>query len=251
MSADGPIASAICLVDMPGPLILYELGLVPYGPCHRLQQDLVERRRTEQIGDLALLLEHEPVLTLGRRADPAHVLVSKDELARRGIAVHRVERGGEVTYHGPGQLVVYPILRLRDHGLGPSDYMHLLEEVTIATLAEYGIVAGRRDKLIGVWVGNNKIAALGVRVKRGITMHGLALNVTPRMEHWSLIVPCGIREGGVTSMAHELDSAPTVAEVGRRLAAQFAAALGVAAHPGAPASLPWPAPMATDAPARP
>ncbi len=251
LSAGGPIASAISSADMAQPLTLYELGLIPYGPAHRLQRELVEQRRTDQIGDLALFLEHQPVLTLGRRADTSHILVSESELAQRGIAVHRVERGGDVTYHGPGQLVVYPILRLRDHGLGASDYMHLLEEVIIATLAEYGIAAGRRDRLIGVWVGHNKIAALGVRVRRGITMHGLALNVAPDMAHWGLIVPCGIRDGGVTSMALELDRAPTVGQVGQRLAAHLASALGVTAHVGDPDELPTPEPMAGDAPARP
>jgi lipoate-protein ligase B len=251
LSVGARTVSAMSSADRMGLLTLLELGLVPYGPSHRLQQELVERRRTDQVGDLALVLEHTPVLTLGRRADPVHVLVSQEDLAQRGVEVYRVERGGDVTYHGPGQLVVYPILRLRDHGLGPSDYMHLLEKVIIATLADYGIEAGRRDKLIGVWVGDNKIAALGVRVKRGITMHGLALNVAPNMDHWSLIVPCGIREGGVTSMALELGTAPAVADVGRRLATHLAATLGVTPRPGDPAHLPWPEPTAAGAPVRP
>ncbi len=230
-------------------LPLYSLGLAAYGPVHRLQQALVERRRLDQVGDLALLLEHTPVITLGRRADPAHILASPEALAEQGIAVHQVERGGDVTYHGPGQLVAYPILRLRDHGLGASDYMHLLEEVVIATLADYGIAAGRRAGYIGVWVGHDKLCALGVRVMRGVTMHGLALNVAPNMAHWAAIVPCGIRDGGVGSMAGLLGEAPPMAEVERRLGDRLAQALGSTPAWRQLAELPWPSAMAEDAPA--
>lgn len=236
---------------MASQLALYHLGLTAYGPAHALQQELVERRRADQIGDLALLLEHTPVITLGRRADPAHVLASPDELARQGIEVFRVERGGDVTYHGPGQLVVYPILRLHDHGLGAGDYMRLLEDVTIQTLQEYGIPAARRDGLIGVWVGNDKICALGVRVKRGVTLHGLALNVAPDMRHWALIVPCGIRDGGVTSMIRELGVAPPLADVGQRLGRNLAAALGATPVFHDDSRLAQFHPMAADGPARP
>lgn len=251
MCAVTPIALGRCLAEMSPTLACHDLGLVPYGPVHRLQRALVEQRRLDQIGDLALFLEHLPVITLGRRADPAHILASPQELERQGIAVHQVERGGDVTYHGPGQLVVYPIVRLRDHGLGAGDYMHLLEEVVVATLAEYGIRAGRRQGLIGVWVGNDKLCALGVRVMRGITMHGLALNVAPDMAHWATIVPCGIRDGGVGSMAAILADVPAVASVARALARHLAAALGLTPTWIDAARLPWPDAMGEDAPARP
>ncbi len=213
-------------MNMAETLLCYDLGLVPYGPVHRLQRILVEQRRLDQVGDLALFLEHTPVITLGRRADPGHILASPEALAQEGITVHPVERGGDVTYHGPGQLVVYPILRLREHHLGPSDYMHLLEEVVIATLADLGIQAGRREGFVGVWVGHDKLCALGVRVMRGITMHGLALNIAPNMAHWALIVPCGIRDGGVGSMAALLGCAPPREVVARTLAHRLADALG-------------------------
>jgi lipoate-protein ligase B len=232
-------------------LACYALGLTPYGAAHRLQRELVERRRLDQIGDLALLLEHDPVITLGRRADPAHILAGPEALAGLGITVHRVERGGDATYHGPGQLVVYPILRLRDHDLGASDYMHLLEDVAIATLADFGIGAGRREGYIGVWVGGDKLCALGVRVMRGITMHGLALNVAPDMAHWATIVPCGIRDGGVGSMADVLGRAPAIDAVGRRLAGHLARALGATLTWEQAERLPWPDATAEDAPAWP
>ena len=133
-----------------------------------------------------------------------------------------------MTYHGPGQLVGYPILRLHSYGLGASDYMHRLEEVIVRTLGDYGLVAHRRGRVIGVWVGDNKIACFGVRIKRAVTLHGFALNVAPNMRHWSSIIPCGITEGGVTSMAVELQRAPDLAargalmsEVHQRVASHF------------------------------
>lgn len=236
---------------MAGQIALYELGLTAYDAAHALQYELAERRHVGQLGDLALLLEHRPVITLGRRADPAHVLASPDELARLGIALLGVDRGGDVTYHGPGQLVVYPILRLHDHGLGVSDYMHLLEQVTIQTLQGYGIAADRREGLIGVWVGSDKICALGVRLRRGVTLHGLALNVAPQMRHWELIVPCGIRDSGVTSMAQVMGIAPPVPVVGQTLARHLAAALGVTPVFQNVTELARPQPMAADGPALP
>jgi len=192
---------------------LIHLGIEPYGPMQALQNELVRWRQQGRVGDTLLLLEHTPVITLGRRADEAHILSSLEVLANEGIKVHQSERGGDVTYHGPGQLIGYPILRLRNHHIGASDYMHRLEEVIVRTLADYDLVAHRRQRTIGVWVGENKIAAFGVRIKRGVTMHGFALNVSPKMEHWSHIVPCGITDGGVTSMAVELGFAPRMWDV--------------------------------------
>jgi len=204
------------------PVWLLNLGIEPYGPMQELQNTLVEARQRELIGDALLLLEHTPVITLGRRANEAHILASGDVLAREGIEVHHTERGGDVTYHGPGQIIGYPIIHLPSYGLGASDYMHLLEDVIAGALADFSIVAHRREGLIGVWVGPNKIAALGVRIKRGVTFHGFALNVAPNMSHWALIVPCGITDGGVTSMALELPATPPMSEVRQRIAAHFA-----------------------------
>jgi len=202
-------------------VLLLNLGLEPYNSIHELQLRLVAWRQETLIDDILLLVEHLPVITLGRRADENHILVSQEVLAREGIKVYRIERGGDVTYHGPGQLVGYPILHLPSYGLGASDYMHRLEDVIAHTLADYGISTHRREKTIGVWVGENKIAALGVRIRRGVTFHGFALNVHPNMQHWRLIIPCGITDGWVTSMAQELGSPPPMEEVRKRIAFHF------------------------------
>jgi lipoate-protein ligase B len=203
-------------------VICCNLGVQAYQPMETLQHELVSWRQQVFIDDVLLMLEHEPVITLGRRADPHHVLVDAEELQRQGIIVCQTERGGDVTYHGPGQLVVYPILNLALLGLGPSDYMHNLEDVAAETVADYGLATFRRPGIIGVWVGKNKIAALGVRIKGGVSFHGLALNVDPVMTHWSNIIACGITDGGVTSMASELGYAPPMAEVQQRFVHHFA-----------------------------
>jgi lipoate-protein ligase B len=211
---------------------LVEMDVEPYGPIHALQHHLVEWRLQGLVSDTLLLLEHTPVFTLGRRGDPAHILATPEQLEREGIEVHRIERGGDVTYHGPGQIVGYPILRLADYGLGVSDYMHRLEEALIRTLVGYDIVARRREGYIGVWVGTNKIAALGVRIRRGVAFHGLALNVSPNMAHWACIVPCGITDGGVTSVIEQTAAdAPPLAGVRRRLAAELAGLFGATLEP--------------------
>jgi lipoyl(octanoyl) transferase len=201
---------------------LVNLGVEPYAPLEELQNRLVVCRQQGVIPDVLLLLEHTPVITLGRRADEGHILATPEVLAREGITVQRTERGGDVTYHGPGQLVAYPIIHLPSLGLGASDYMHHLEDVVSLTAADYGIATQRRAGIIGVWVGQNKLAAMGVRIKRGVSMHGLALNVAPNMVHWSLIIPCGITDGGVTSLSQELAVAPSMPEVRGRIAQRFA-----------------------------
>jgi lipoate-protein ligase B len=202
-----------------------------------LQQTLVDWRQRGLIDDVLILLEHEPVITLGRRADEAHILASPEVLEAEGVQVCRTERGGDVTYHGPGQLVGYPILHLPDYDLGASDYMHRLEDMVAAALAEIGIQTHKREGIIGVWVGENKITALGVRIKRGVTFHGFALNVNPNMLHWSFIIPCGITDGGVTSVALELAHAPTMAEMRARVADHFARMFGVELVPTTVAEL--------------
>jgi len=207
-------------------IVVVHLGVEPYSAAEDLQERLVVGRQEGRIGDLLLLLEHEPVITLGRRGDPRHILTPLDVLSREGIDVRRTERGGDVTYHGPGQLVGYPIVHLPSRGLGASDYMHRLEDVIAATLQDFGIPTHRRQGIIGVWVGENKIAALGVRVKRGVAYHGFALNVAPNMAHWAHIVPCGLRDGGVTSMRGELGQAPPMSVVRDRVVHHFGRLFG-------------------------
>ncbi|MHB9034734.1 MAG: lipoyl(octanoyl) transferase LipB [Anaerolineae bacterium] len=205
----------------PNQVYVCKLGRQPYQPVEELQKELVALRQQNVIPDVLLLLEHEPVFTLGRRADPAHILARPETLEREGIAVCRTERGGDVTYHGPGQLVAYPILYLPNTALGPSDYMHRLEDVAAALAADFGVQTHRREGVIGVWVGYNKLAALGVRIKGGVCYHGIAFNVAPNMFHWSLIIPCGITDGGVTSLAAELDCAPGMDTVEDHFIARF------------------------------
>ena len=188
-------------------LTVRRLGLVAYDEGLALQQQLVEDRRAGRIGDTLLLLQHPPVITLGVRAKAttANVIASPDVLAREGIAVVETGRGGDVTYHGPGQLVGYPILDLRPDRQDVHLYVRDLEERIIAAIKPFGITGGRVVGLTGVWVGppgrEEKIAAIGVRISRWITSHGFALNVSPDLRHFGLIVPCGIADRGVTSMA--------------------------------------------------
>lgn len=165
---------------------------------------LATARARGEAPDTLLLLEHEPVLTLGRRAKQENILLDPPSLAARGIEVHETGRGGDVTYHGPGQIVGYPILDLRPDRCDVRRYVHDLEEVMIRVCASYGVEAGRVDGLIGTWISSQrKIGAIGVRISRWITSHGFALNVASSLDAFSLIVPCGIRDKGVTSLSRE------------------------------------------------
>lgn len=202
-------------------MLVLNLGLESYEGAWELQRRLVKARQEERVDDILILLEHEPVITIGRAGDASHILASEDELQEAGIQVYRIERGGDVTYHGPGQLVGYPILYLEAHDLGVSDYMHALEEVLILTLSDFGLPATRRAGIIGVWVGDGKIAALGARVERGVTYHGFALNVTPNLEHFALIVPCGLTDARVTTMELELGKPVALQLVRERLVSNF------------------------------
>jgi lipoyl(octanoyl) transferase len=179
------------------------LGLMPYPDALALQRTLVEERRANRVGDLLLFVEHPHVLTLGVRGDGgrSHILASAEALAARGVEVHETGRGGDITYHGPGQIVGYPIVDLRPDRCDVHRYVRDLEEVLIRTARDYGIGAGRVEGLTGVWVGRDKLAAIGVRIARWITSHGFALNVTTDLDYFNLIVPCGIASGGVTSLA--------------------------------------------------
>lgn len=198
-------------------LHVLDLGRAAYAPTLALQQRLVATLRapSERENEAWLLLvEHDPpVLTLGRRAEEGHVLVSRERLARLGIEVHEVSRGGDVTYHGPGQLVAYLILRLDRHGRDVHLFMRNLEESVIRVLAHYAVEGGRVEGRTGVWAGHEKVAAAGVAITRWVTYHGIALNVCPQMDHFGLIVPCGIPDRGVTSLSALAGREVSVAEV--------------------------------------
>jgi lipoyl(octanoyl) transferase len=187
-------------------LVVRRAGRIAYADALALQRALVEERRRGAIDDTLLLVEHPHVLTLGVRGDGgrSHILAAPELLAARGVEVHEAGRGGDITYHGPGQIVGYPIIDLRPDRQDVHRYVRDLEEVLIRTAAEYGITAGRVDGLTGVWVGHEKLAAIGVRIARWITSHGFAFNVTTDLDFFNLIVPCGIADRGVTSLARLL-----------------------------------------------
>jgi lipoyl(octanoyl) transferase len=205
------------------PLDVRRLGRVPYTEALALQRSLVEDRRAGRIGDTLLLLEHPHVLTLGVRGDGgrSHILATDEALASRGIEVHETGRGGDITYHGPGQLVGYPIVDLNPDRRDVHRYVRDLETVLIRTAADYGIEAGRVEGLTGVWVGDDKLAAIGVRIARWITSHGFALNVSTDLDQFNLIVPCGISDRGVTSLARLLRRPISMAEVEFRVIEHF------------------------------
>ncbi|GIW06661.1 MAG: octanoyltransferase [Dehalococcoidia bacterium] len=190
-----------------------DLGLLGYDDALQYQQALVTQRLSGRVGDTILFVEHPPTITLGRAANRANLLLSEAELARRGVAVRESDRGGDVTYHGPGQLVGYPIVDLTGRGRDLHRYLRDIEGVLISALEELGIEAGRVPGLTGVWVGPRKIAAIGIKVSRWVTSHGFALNVGPDLSGFSFIVPCGIRDRGVTSISRELGQRIPVDEV--------------------------------------
>jgi len=179
------------------------LGIVPYAEALALQRALVEERRANRVPDLLILLQHPPVITVGVRGDGgrSHIVADTDRLAALGVAVSETGRGGDVTYHGPGQIVGYPILDLRPDRCDVHRYVRDVEEVMIRTCVDYGVPAGRIAGLTGAWVGPDKIGAIGVRISRWITSHGFAFNVNTDLSHFQLIVPCGISDRGVTSLA--------------------------------------------------
>ncbi len=197
------------------------LGLVPYGTALQLQRTLMELRKAGRIENTLLLLQHPPVITLGRNAQLNNVLAPPEFLAQKGVELFDIDRGGDVTFHGPGQLVAYPIFDLRsfEPRLGAVEFVRRLEEVLIRTCGDFGIGAQRIKGLTGVWTyalrnkPEGKIAAIGVHISRGVTTHGFALNVTTDLEFFSLIVPCGITGRPVTSMQRELQKSLTLEEV--------------------------------------
>jgi lipoyl(octanoyl) transferase len=202
------------------------LGCFPYEDGLCLQESRVAGVRDRDENEALFLLEHEPVLTLGRNAKKENIVASPETLTALGIAVHECGRGGDVTYHGPGQLVGYPIMNLAPDRKDVWKYVRNLEEAIIRTLREYGIEARRFEKHTGVWVGQEKVAAIGVRISRWVTSHGFALNVCTDLNHFRTIVPCGIRNYGVTSLDEILASPPPLEEVGRKFAVHFAEIFG-------------------------
>ena len=188
----------------------------------RLQQKLVEMRQRDEIADQLLLLEHPPVITLGRGGDMANLLATPEALQSSGVRFFETTRGGDITYHGPGQVVGYPIIHLGEGSRDVRKYVTKLEEVLIRTVAEYGITAKRVDGRRGIWVGDDKIAAIGVRIARWVTSHGFALNVATNLEHFRFITPCGLRGTGVTSIARETGREVPLAEVREAVTRNFA-----------------------------
>jgi lipoyl(octanoyl) transferase len=197
------------------PLVVRRLGLVRYAEALALQQSLVDGRRHGRVPDQLLLLEHPPVITLGARTRNRldHVLATPSALAARGVELVETGRGGDVTYHGPGQLVGYPILDLKPDRCDVHRYVRDLEEVLIRAVGSFGIEAGRVHSLTGAWVGREKLAAIGVRISRWITSHGFALNVSTDLDAFNLIVPCGIKDRGVTSIERLLGRAVPMSDV--------------------------------------
>ncbi len=207
---------------MKRPLLVRHLGRVPYAEGLQIQEQLVAERQAGRIVDVLLLLEHEPVFTMGRNARAENVLLSTDALRARGFEIFETGRGGDVTYHGPGQVVGYPILELPPDRRDVHRYVRDLEEVMIRACADYGVTALRIAGKTGAWVGTDKVGAIGVRIARWVTSHGFALNVANDLEPFALIVPCGIRGHGVTSLSALLGREVASQEVAVRLAGHLA-----------------------------
>ena len=198
-------------------LQVQDLGVSSYKNTWELQKKLQIKRIENKIEDTLLLVEHEPVYTFGKNADENHLLQNYPE----DVKLFHIERGGDITFHGPGQLVGYPIMDLHNYKMSISWYMHSLEEVIIRFLDRFGISADRKDGLTGVWIGDEKIAALGVRISRWVTMHGFALNVNTDLTYYDSIIPCGIFDYGITSMEHILGNEQEMSEVKKVLVSVF------------------------------
>ena len=205
----------------------YRLGLVEYRESYYLQRKLIQQRLDGGLADTILILEHPPTFTIGKSGSLENILVSQAYLAEEGISLFFTDRGGDVTYHGPGQLVAYPIIDLRDRKKDIRQFVRDLEEVVIRTLNDFSIEAHRDRGHAGVWVNGEEIAAIGLSVRRWITMHGIALNVNPNLEHFSLINPCGFSDRKATSMARLLYQDVPMADVVPRLITHFSDVLNV------------------------
>ena len=209
----------------PSPCQIIRLGTVEYHRAWELQVELATKVRDGAQPNTLLLLEHSPVYTKGRLSKPEHILLSDEELRQKGIGVYEADRGGQVTFHGPGQLVAYPVVDLREWG-GPVKYVRTLERIIVDSLADFKITAETIDGITGVWVGGAKIAAIGVKISRGVAYHGFAINVTTDLSYYSHIVPCGIADRPVTSMAEVLGEDVDMAMAQYSLAYQFGKGMG-------------------------
>ena len=203
------------------------LGRMDYLEAWELQANMLQSRINDGISDTVLFVEHPPTYTLGRRGTNVDLLSSKEKLEVLGASLVEVDRGGQATFHGPGQLVVYPIIDLRQWGGGPVKYVRTLESILISVLDGYGIKSGLIDGLTGVWVDDKKIAAIGVKISRGVTMHGFALNISTDLSWFDHIVPCGVRDKGVTSMEELLGDKVNVEGVIYSMVKQFASIMGL------------------------
>lgn len=200
------------------PALFCDLGLMDYTDCHALQHELVAWRHQGRLArDCFLCVEHPPVYTLGRRGNRSHLGVSEAFLQARNIAVVPIERGGEITYHGPGQLVLYPIMDLRQRRLRVSDYVWLLEELMLGLTGDCGVMAGRDPRNHGIWVGDSKLGSIGIAIRHGISFHGLALNVDLDLAPFSWINPCGLQDVSMTSLVREGATDCSMAQVKSRL----------------------------------
>lgn len=208
------------------PLWIVDLGTADYEECVRLQHELLERRLKGEIEDTLLLLEHTPVITIGSSGGDNCLLVPESMLIQAGVKLVHTDRGGNITYHGPGQLVGYPIFDLRNHGKDAHALLRNLEQVVIDSLADYGIDGERVSGLTGVWVGDDKICSIGLAVRRWISYHGFAVNVDPNFEHWSLIHPCGLVDRQVTSMSRILGVPVDMNDVKSTVASKSAQVFG-------------------------
>lgn len=189
-----------------------DMGLVDYNSAHELQRQCVQKR-LDGGDDVVLLLEHPPVFTLGQSGKMTSLLKSREEIARLGVDIVRTERGGDITYHGPGQLVAYPIVNLKSRKLSVSGFIEGLEEIMLCCAADVGVTASRDDRNRGIWVGDNKIGSVGIRIRHGVSFHGLALNVNLSLDPFSWVNPCGLTGVGVSSLAKELGRELDMAEV--------------------------------------
>ena len=200
-----------------------DLPLIPYGEALDLQHRLAAEVRSDNKAGVVLFLEHTPVFTLGKRGGRENLTVSDEFLDQHGVAVFQTERGGNITYHGPGQLVVYPVIHLKTTGLGVADYVDCLEEIMLRTAADWNIHAQRDARNRGIWVGDNKLGSIGIAVKRGVALHGLALNVITDLTPFTWINPCGLTDAGIISLAKAGAVDASMARVRDRLAAHMAA----------------------------
>lgn len=201
--------------------VVYQIGLTEYSRAYNLQKKLLRLRMEGEITDTLLLLEHPPTITIGRFGKYENILASREQLETDGISLFFTDRGGDVTYHGPGQLVAYPIINLRQIGRNIRQYIHALEEVIIRVLNSFSIVAERDQGYTGVLVNNEAVAAIGLSIKRWVSMHGFALNVNTNLEHFSLINPCGFSDKKVTSISRLLAQNVTMDVITEKLLACF------------------------------